>query len=663
MSAARSFRSVITSAIRGISVASAALIGLFLFLAPPAQANCSYSCQASFTAASPACATDANCASACSTICTGLTNPYHAVVDTSVPSTCTAGTCSPCVCAPLAQISCPADPADVLCTTSCNGVCPSFVRPSGAAIDPFTCLNSAPLHQPHCATPANGGAANSDHGICRFSCVSPYPPGTVLNNTTVHCTQATAATDCTDAALTADHGGSPICSAGNVALAASCNSSGYCVQPCRPPGATSPAAPVSQDDQSSSCSTSNTAAAATTCRSRCDAACSQSGMLCADTPVPACVAANGDASASLLARNGTGGVGGGNVSITGQTNSTNQNRTAPALRVTFPDAFGGNLTIQQIIGSVVRIMIGLCGVFFLGVFVYGGLMYLTSAGEPKKVKQGQDAIVNAVVGLVVILISYMAVNLVVQTSDALQTGSIGSSATQSAADPTALAPGGTTRASGRSSQGGSATNPGGADAAATTGAHAPEAGSAGAACASYFNADPATCADCPAGVRDISTLIEAHSGNFPAPSSDIPDPALSCRTCLQDGVTALVPRYPGLDQSCVPVLLHLWSSGCHDECDPGNRNAGRVVTGQDATAMDCAEIDYNSSETSCSQCIAYWIDPAHTDRQDTMNAVTSNCPSTALDRGKAAYWCATAESPSQLHGAHSQSGGYCTRTH
>ena len=71
------------------------------------------------------------------------------------------------------------------------------------------------------------------------------------------------------------------------------------------------------------------------------------------------------------------------------------------------------MTVPELIGSIIRILVGLCGVFFLGVFVYGGLRYLTSAGETKVVQEAQRAIVNAVIGLVVVLFAYVAVSLVV----------------------------------------------------------------------------------------------------------------------------------------------------------------------------------------------------------------------------------------------------------
>jgi len=45
-------------------------------------------------------------------------------------------------------------------------------------------------------------------------------------------------------------------------------------------------------------------------------------------------------------------------------------------------------------------------------FVYGGLIWLTSGGTPDKIKKGMDVLLWAAIGLVVIFASYTLVDFV-----------------------------------------------------------------------------------------------------------------------------------------------------------------------------------------------------------------------------------------------------------
>jgi len=69
-------------------------------------------------------------------------------------------------------------------------------------------------------------------------------------------------------------------------------------------------------------------------------------------------------------------------------------------------------TIPEIFGNGIKISTGIMGSLALLVFIYGGAVWLTSAGNPEKVKKGTSAMVWAVLGMVVIFSSYAIINLV-----------------------------------------------------------------------------------------------------------------------------------------------------------------------------------------------------------------------------------------------------------
>ncbi|HSD12074.1 MAG TPA: pilin [Patescibacteria group bacterium] len=87
--------------------------------------------------------------------------------------------------------------------------------------------------------------------------------------------------------------------------------------------------------------------------------------------------------------------------------STPTPTTAPAVRRTrLTNPLGSGVTIETLAGRAVRGFIGLSGSFALLMFVYGGFMWVTSAGNPEKVKKGKQIFTYAVIGLVVIFGAY-----------------------------------------------------------------------------------------------------------------------------------------------------------------------------------------------------------------------------------------------------------------
>lgn len=68
-----------------------------------------------------------------------------------------------------------------------------------------------------------------------------------------------------------------------------------------------------------------------------------------------------------------------------------------------------NNTIINIINAVLGV-IGLVAVIFV---VYGGFLYLTSAGDAGKVKKGKDTLLYACIGLVIVGLSFAIVNFVI----------------------------------------------------------------------------------------------------------------------------------------------------------------------------------------------------------------------------------------------------------
>ncbi|MCX6745534.1 MAG: pilin [Candidatus Parcubacteria bacterium] len=58
------------------------------------------------------------------------------------------------------------------------------------------------------------------------------------------------------------------------------------------------------------------------------------------------------------------------------------------------------------IANLIKALMMLLGIVFVGLLIYGGFFYLTSLGNPEKAGKGKNTIVAAVVGLLIIFSGY-----------------------------------------------------------------------------------------------------------------------------------------------------------------------------------------------------------------------------------------------------------------
>ncbi len=85
----------------------------------------------------------------------------------------------------------------------------------------------------------------------------------------------------------------------------------------------------------------------------------------------------------------------------------------PSAPVVIDNPLGGIDTPQKLIGSVINAALGILGSIALLMFIYGGLMWLTSGGNEQQVAKGRNVILWATVGLIIIFTSYALVRFVI----------------------------------------------------------------------------------------------------------------------------------------------------------------------------------------------------------------------------------------------------------
>ncbi|MDD2225017.1 MAG: pilin [Candidatus Shapirobacteria bacterium] len=79
--------------------------------------------------------------------------------------------------------------------------------------------------------------------------------------------------------------------------------------------------------------------------------------------------------------------------------------------------------IQTFIQSVIQVLVTLAGLVSAGFFVWGGIGYITSSGDPEKLDRAKKTIIYSAIGLVIVLGAFVLSTIVTQ----LATGAFGGS--------------------------------------------------------------------------------------------------------------------------------------------------------------------------------------------------------------------------------------------
>lgn len=78
-------------------------------------------------------------------------------------------------------------------------------------------------------------------------------------------------------------------------------------------------------------------------------------------------------------------------------------------------------TLPEVIRQIIAAILSLLALVFVILIIRGGLIWMTSVGNADKVREAKEIIVNATIGLVIVIASYAIVRFVF---DSLMTGGI-----------------------------------------------------------------------------------------------------------------------------------------------------------------------------------------------------------------------------------------------
>ena len=91
----------------------------------------------------------------------------------------------------------------------------------------------------------------------------------------------------------------------------------------------------------------------------------------------------------------------------------------------FNESLGGPTGLAQVAGIIVRLFLSLTGIIFVSYTVYGGFLWLTSAGNEERVTKAKSIIRNGIIGLIVIFASgaiYLLIATILTGTQGLPSG-------------------------------------------------------------------------------------------------------------------------------------------------------------------------------------------------------------------------------------------------
>jgi len=66
----------------------------------------------------------------------------------------------------------------------------------------------------------------------------------------------------------------------------------------------------------------------------------------------------------------------------------------------------GGIQISQMIGKVLKTLLSLIGIFFLGLIIYGGYTWMLARGNEAETRKAKDILIRAVIGLIIITAAF-----------------------------------------------------------------------------------------------------------------------------------------------------------------------------------------------------------------------------------------------------------------
>ena len=69
--------------------------------------------------------------------------------------------------------------------------------------------------------------------------------------------------------------------------------------------------------------------------------------------------------------------------------------------------------LAEMIGGLISVALSILGIILLLLMIYAGFLWMTAGGESDKTQKAKDIMINAVIGLIILLAAYAISNFVI----------------------------------------------------------------------------------------------------------------------------------------------------------------------------------------------------------------------------------------------------------
>ncbi|MDD3086410.1 MAG: hypothetical protein PHH45_00450 [Patescibacteria group bacterium] len=88
---------------------------------------------------------------------------------------------------------------------------------------------------------------------------------------------------------------------------------------------------------------------------------------------------------------------------------------------TINDSTPTDTSWQAIANTILTWLLALAGLLAVAYLIYSGILYITAAGNPDQAKKGQQGVINAIIGIVIISAVWLIIGLAFNLGETLGT--------------------------------------------------------------------------------------------------------------------------------------------------------------------------------------------------------------------------------------------------
>ena len=85
---------------------------------------------------------------------------------------------------------------------------------------------------------------------------------------------------------------------------------------------------------------------------------------------------------------------------------------------------GQTVTVVRLANTGFKFVLLIAAVLAVIYLIYSGIIYITAAGNPDNAKKGQQGVINAIIGIIIIVAAFFIINLAMNIASGVAVGGV-----------------------------------------------------------------------------------------------------------------------------------------------------------------------------------------------------------------------------------------------